>query len=239
CESLLRLVATWVGVQLQRKEERRLTAVLQRVLRHNLRNSLNIIRGYADVIPDRPDCLPGLQIIREETRSLENLAREAQEIEDLLREQTSRTTLELDSLVGEVVADVRRANPHATIEVESPPSVTVRAISQLGFALEELLTNAIQHADRPDPTVAVSIVGDEHDVTVQVADDGPGIPETERLPLRGANEIDPVNHGSGLGLWLVRLIVQQSGGSMSVDDRDPRGTVVSVRLPRNDRERAK
>ncbi|MGM0399153.1 MAG: GAF domain-containing sensor histidine kinase [Halobacteriota archaeon] len=230
--SFVQFVAAWLGAQINRRDQERHAAILQRVLRHNLRNSLNVISGYADTLPELDRCYPALDIIQKEVSTLVQLSREAQRMEAILHGHTRLQRIDLGSTLAALVADVRRSHPNATIELNGTEPITVSAISELRFALEELVRNAIEHADRPDPTVTVTLDEDDDHVGVRVADDGPGIPETEAGPLRGPGDLDPVNHGSGLGLWLVRLIVQQSNGSISIRSADPRGTVAVVRLHR-------
>ena len=60
-------------------------------------------------------------------------------------------------------------------------------------------------------------------------DDGPGLPEMEADVLATGEET-PLNHGQGLGLWMVRMIVTQAGGDVSVDSAAD-GTTVCLRLP--------
>jgi signal transduction histidine kinase len=67
---------------------------------------------------------------------------------------------------------------------------------------------------------------------VTVADEGPGIPENEVSVLRDDTERTPIEHGSGLGLWIVQQIVEAFDGQIEID-RDPDGgfaTAVTVRL---------
>jgi len=71
-------------------------------------------------------------------------------------------------------------------------------------------------------------------VAVTVADDGPGMPDLDREVLVSGRAIESLSHGSGLGLWLVYWIVHRSAGSITVLDRDPRGTRVTMSLPRAD-----
>ena len=68
-------------------------------------------------------------------------------------------------------------------------------------------------------------------VDVLVVDDGPGIPEAERAAVTGARDITQLQHGSGLGLWLVRWAVESVGGDVGFERRDER-TVVRLRLRR-------
>lgn len=64
-----------------------------------------------------------------------------------------------------------------------------------------------------------------------MADNGPGIPSQEReVPLEGDEE--PLKHGGGLGLWIVNWAVTRSDGSVEFDANDPRGSRVSLYLPR-------
>ncbi|WP_459987600.1 ATP-binding protein, partial [Natrinema sp. JCM 9743] len=74
------------------------------------------------------------------------------------------------------------------------------------------------------------------ELTLTVADDGPGIPPEERELLEGDREITQLRHASGLGLWLVNWVVTQAGGRLTFHDNEPRGTVVTLAIPRADAE---
>jgi signal transduction histidine kinase len=96
------------------------------------------------------------------------------------------------------------------------------------IAVEELVENAVVHSDDPDPTVRVSVSPGEACTDLVVADDGPGIPPTERRTIEGDVE-SALEHASGLGLWLVSWIVDSSGGEVDCEVSES-GTVVRVRL---------
>jgi sensor histidine kinase regulating citrate/malate metabolism len=74
------------------------------------------------------------------------------------------------------------------------------------------------------------VTATDDEVVVRVADDGPGIPELERTAISAGLE-SPLQHATGLGLWLVQWTVTNSGGSMSIADREGGGAVVELRLP--------
>lgn len=74
-------------------------------------------------------------------------------------------------------------------------------------------------------------------VEIAAADDGPGIPDDQWTLVAGEREITQLSHGSGLGPWLVRWVVEAAAGEMerrpageSADDGDDHA--VSIRLPR-------
>ena len=96
-------------------------------------------------------------------------------------------------------------------------------------ALQELVENALKHSDGPQPHVTVSLTADQRKATVTIRDNGPGIPNQERRALEEGAE-RPLQHGSGLGLWLAYWLVHYVGGEIEIDV-DERGTTVSVELP--------
>jgi signal transduction histidine kinase len=108
----------------------------------------------------------------------------------------------------------------------------VRSSDLLGLAVDNLLENAVVHTTSLSPTVEVTVRRDEETGTVEVsvADDGPGIPRQEREVLVDGQET-PLDHGSGIGLWLVNWIVSESMGTVSFGENDPTGSVVTLRLP--------
>jgi signal transduction histidine kinase len=114
--------------------------------------------------------------------------------------------------------------------------VAVTASAELAAAFEELVENAIEHNDGPAPTAEITVEPGDEVVRVRVADDGPGIPETELEVLRDANAETPINHGQGLGLWLVYLTVQRSGGTIELTESTSDGSVVTIELPTADEE---
>ncbi|MFC6726882.1 ATP-binding protein, partial [Halobium palmae] len=73
-------------------------------------------------------------------------------------------------------------------------------------------------------------VGDDA-VELAVRDNGPGIPEMERSVVAGDSEISQLNHGQGLGLWVVKWITNAYDGAFDVGS-DGRGTTATMQLPR-------
>lgn len=71
----------------------------------------------------------------------------------------------------------------------------------------------------------------ETEVQVEITDNGPGIPSEEIKVLTREREVEPLYHGSGLGLWLVNWIVRRSNGAIQFEENDPRRSVVTIDLP--------
>jgi signal transduction histidine kinase len=118
-----------------------------------------------------------------------------------------------------------------------PETAWATGTEALGLALEQLVENAVVHNDADEPWVRVRVDRDEspsgyEQVVVRVADDGPGIPPGERVPLDLDVDPTPTTHGSGFGLHTVGQVVDIAGGEVDIDDYDSTGgTVVTVTLP--------
>jgi len=203
--------------------------VLDRVLRHNLSNKMNVISGYAEVIQDEaadPSIKNATKKILDTSEQLTTMVNKERHITKVLADPPPLKPLDLRALARSTVTSIREEYPNATVRTVFPDKPVEIVGGGVGRALSELLTNAIVHSDQESPLVTVSIHPAEETVELRVADDGPGIPEMDRVVLTDESEIQPLLHGSGLGLWLARVIVQQSNGAVRFEKHEPRGSVV-------------
>ena len=142
---------------------------------------------------------------------------------------------DITQLVTEVVDEFSDAHPDATLTTHEHGSVRARADSRLKTALSELVENAILHNDQPNPEVTVTTSPSSGERTgdwieIVIADNGRGIPDHERKTIESGEET-PLQHGTGLGLWIVYWTVSLYGGEVSLEDNSPRGTRVVLSLP--------
>ena len=213
--------------------------VLNRILRHNLRNEANVITGHTtqllDQLPEPSETAVGAAAaIERAAASLETLSREAGEIESLLL-ASEGDAAETDCVptVYAAVKKHRRASPRAEITTDLPEQMPVRGDKHLEFAVNSLLDNAIEHNPADAPLVAVTVSAlDSGWAAIRVADNGPLIPDDERAVIAGETEPTRIHHGSGLGLWLVKWVAERYGGELSFEESEHGGNVVQIRLPR-------
>jgi PAS domain S-box-containing protein len=213
----------------------RLTKILSRVFRHNVRNDLVPIRGYAELIRERgSDEVASFaeRILRKSDRLFRQTDK-ARSIERII-ETEQIVTFSLADVAAETAARQRTAFPDARIETDVPDDVAVEAHPELTEAVDELVENAIEHSDRSDPTVDLYADDRGETVVLFVEDDGPGLPATELEVLRSGVETN-LQHGIGVGLWLVRWVVDRSHGSLHARATEE-GSRIGIELPAVDDE---
>ncbi|MFC7185676.1 PAS domain S-box protein [Halorubrum yunnanense] len=221
-------------------------SVVDRVLQHNLRNALTVIRGRAREVAEATsdgdgtdqdsdaDAAEAASYIVSRADDLLTTSEKAHHITEILSDVPEVEPMDVGRAVDELVESLAADYPHADISVSTPANgeAVASATAWLDRALSELVRNAIVHHDGAQPTVDVAVEGAADEIEVRIADDGPGLNDMDRDVLETGRAVDALYHGSGLGLWLVYWVLQQSGGSAAVEDADPRGTVVTVTLAR-------
>ena len=227
--------------QFEASEERR--RFLRR-LDHELKNPLTAIRaGLANLASaDRDQRWSETRTsIESQILRLSRLTSDLRKLADLeSRPLEERNPVEMQELLGEVFAAAKE-RPNAnerTMSLTMPqapwPLPRVSGDRDLLFlALFNLLDNALKFT-KPGDTVEVRAFEDGENVVVEVADTGIGIPAEEVRhvweELYRGQEAHGVP-GSGLGLSLVRAIVERHGDNTELRSKTKHGTVITVRLP--------
>jgi PAS domain S-box-containing protein len=244
----------------ERKRRERRMSLLYRVLRHNLRNEMNIVQGSAqhaeseltETDPERaltgsdPASVASLEdrlaVVEERLATIEDTASEVAELSDrvaeleraLNAEEQVRRSRSLESIIATV--DERVDAPDgAALEVGHLESCTVHVDDVFVDALEQLVQNAFDHGTSMDGRQTVEVHGERaengDDVEITIVDEGPGIPAIETAVLESTSDPSPLEHGSGLGLWVAKWAVEAHGGELVFVDSEERGTSVTVSAP--------
>ncbi|OYR39456.1 sensor histidine kinase KdpD [Halorubrum sp. Eb13] len=218
------------------KRQRDDLRLLNQVMRHDIRNDLQLVGAYAELLDDHvdEDGKEYLEVIKRNTQSAVSLTTTVRDLaEVMLREDTDPSRVALDRVLSQQVEEVRSAYSEAVFTVEgSFPDEAVVADEMLSSVFRNLLRNAVQHNDETPPTVTVSATLDEGEgvVEVRVADNGPGIPEGQRDEVFGKGEKGLDSPGAGIGLYLVRSLVEIYDGDVWIEDNEPEGAAFVVRL---------
>ncbi len=213
---------------------------------HELKTPITIIRGFAETLQDMKD-LPK-EIVDE---ILEKIVKNCQRMNTLVRSLLTLADIENIPLVNCVSCDLgalaqegKRSllsvYPNAQIEiVEEDGCIAVVEEGILELALFNLLDNAAKYSTGP-AKITVTLSQDEESVTVSVNDKGPGIPPHDLDHI--FERFYTVNKahsrklgGAGLGLSLVKKIIEKHDGVLSVTSLLGEGTTFTFRLPKDRR----
>jgi signal transduction histidine kinase len=202
------------------REQNDMLRLFNEIIRHDIRNHMNVVLGYADLVGDRVDD-PG---VAGHVRTLTERSRHAVERTEIIRVLTElmltgadgESRVDIVETLRESVADVTTTTElTATVNAPEPP-VLVAADNSVEIVFDNVLTNAVNHNDAPDPHVHVTVGLEDSDdtVTVQIADNGPGIPDEVNRRLFGRGEKGPTSPSTGIRLYLVDELLDSYDGDI-------------------------
>jgi len=214
----------------QRRQREGLISVINRVLRHNVRNELTVINGRTEMLAAEVggEAKSNADAIMQAADRLLDITESARRIEANRELSPELESIDLVPIVGDLIAQLEERYPDATVTAELPETAVAETLPRIETALWELLENAAEHAG-PEATVTVSVVESDEQLSVTIADEGPGFPEDERQVLANGKE-EPLVHGQGLGLYLAYWIVTNLDGEVGVPD-SASGTTIDIGLP--------
>jgi len=190
------------------------------------------------------------QMLETIVRETDRLGRLVGQLLNLLSLQSgrlrlARSAVAADDLVQEAVARFSVRAQAAGVRLDfSPTATALPPIDGDPDRLAEILDNLFDNALRSTPSGgSIGVTADVEDgsVVLKVTDTGRGIPESD-LPFvfdkfyRGGAARDRASGGSGLGLSIVKAIVDAHGGAIAVDSREGHGTTFVIRLPARPRQ---
>lgn len=212
-----------------------------RVLGHELRRPLTVIRGASTLLIDDSDALPAgsrvqmLGMIDRSATAMSDL------IDDLLTAvhlelgdvMYSPETVDLQALVAEAVEAARYEDPEREVTVSGVDGLQAEADREHALrVLRSLVVNGIRYSPGTG-AVEVAAGADGDRVNLSVLDHGPGIPAGERdRAFEKFSRLDPNTGGAGLGLFLARGLARGMGGDVTVTDREGGGTAACFTLRR-------
>jgi len=235
-DNLTKIVGVTTDITKEKRREQELEA-LNRIVRHDIRNDMSVILGWAEVLQTQIDDTED-----EHLRRILNAGRHVVELTEVARDYAETVVsggeieskpVSLRSVLEEELTLRRDSYPAAEFDaVGEIPDVDVMANEMLGSVFRNLLNNAVQHNDKETPVVEVDCELHEESVDVRVSDNGPGIPDKQKGAIFGKEQKGLGSAGTGMGLYLVQTLVEGYGGDVRVEDNSPTGCVFTVRLPR-------
>lgn len=214
---------------------------------HDLKNPLHIIAGYAALLEEMPPeefAETGDQLVEGILNGTRRMQALIEEMLDLAQMETGSTQLSLDQIRAgdllrhayrEYVAMAEQQGIRLELDVTEPDPNIFADISKMARAIENLVTNAIKYtAEGGEVWLRTDIDGDR--VMLSIIDTGLGIPpdaiDSLFAPFFRVNAKDHrQREGTGLGLSIVKSIIEQHGGTITVESELGVGSTFRVILP--------
>jgi signal transduction histidine kinase len=206
---------------------------------HELKTPLTAIIGYSDWMLSEPDAsnwVDILETMRDSALTMNTLIDDILDFKRISGAEGAMVPVDLGSIVETSVAVVGPAAAGRSIEISvdvDPCSVVLGDTDELQSAVQNLVSNAVKYS-HSGGEVRVRLLDEGDQVLLTVEDQGIGIPDADQEHLferffRAGNTGDI--HGTGLGLALVRQVVERHGGSVTLASATSEGTLVTVTLP--------
>lgn len=202
-------------------------SVYDRVLRHNLRNSLNAVIGYAEHI-----CESGADDdVVEAAEQITGAASDLLELGDLAA--TFRTlpareeTMDLQSSLS-YIADIVDTRTPMTIDLKQPETTT-ELEQRVVIAIRLLCLHVAETADEP-ARLRMRAGRAEGWITISLVCEGVDLIQGQLRALAGDEET-PLNHPAGLDMWVVQWIIASANGHIDVDSSQADRTDITIAIP--------
>jgi len=238
---IVRDISARKAYEQQIKEQRDNLELLNQVFRHDIRNDLTVVNGFAEMLEDEVTS-EGRQMLITVRESVDEAIRLTETARDLsavmLQSEFEKQRISLKETLDEQLERIQSEFQDAEVSIEGAiPHVTIKGDDMLSSVFRNLLQNAVQHNDKEIAEISVSVVESEETISVRIADNGPGVLDTQKETIFGKGEKGLQSAGTGIGLYLVKTLVEGYGGTVWVEDNEPEGAVFVVELQRIDQKR--
>lgn len=214
----------------QKETERAQLDYLNSFLRHEVLNDINHVMGYSELAiqesPNHSAVRDHLDVVSERATNIATTIEDAKSLVEATMGDPDLRSTDLTQVLANEITTFCECNPEVHVAADIPNGLSVRCNEMLSRVFSNLLRNAAEHNDSDDPQVTVVAAQLNGTVVVHVIDNGPGVPPAEQTKLfeRGDG-----NHG--IGLYLVRNIVDRYDGNIALTETGEYGSTFTVRLP--------
>lgn len=217
--------------ELERRRE--LLDYLNGILRHEVLNSATVIQGYADLIEAHSEGAAQVDQytdpIRSEATQLTTVTEDIQRLLETAEGTADLRPMDVVAVIEEELEALRSRYDAVSVDGSLPDEAWVIADELVDRVFANMLENAVEHNDG-SPEVGIQMTTHPDRVTVEIADNGQGIPDSDRGHLFEQSTRSDTTHG--IGLSIVKMLVQRYDGEVELVETGPDGSIFQVELPR-------
>ena len=230
------------------------------ITNHELRTPLAVLKGYIDILEldlgdhDNGEIKEYLSIASNTVNDMIDMIENIHDLSHLknLTTQQHKTKFDLNKIIDKVQREIgilfEKRNLPLIVNKNNEPVYVNADARQIHRAIRELLHNALKFTEEGQVSVSIKDVDPKDRVFISVQDSGIGIPEDKvDLIFEPFYEVQNVMHhftsktdfmggGIGVGLSLVKELVESNGGELAVDSIPGKGSIFTIILPKNNRQ---
>lgn len=231
------LIQNTTTVESQKQQLDLLRQIFSRLLRHNIRNKLTVINGLIESLhesAEKETTKEQLGTMKDASDSLLQSSNKAHLLSNATTENVHPQ--EIHNVVGQGINNTRQSLDETEVSINTDlqdPKTTVNVGPSSHYIISNILENSIDHVD---PPIEISIIGytspDDMMYHLRVEDNGSGIPQ-EEIDVINSNKESSLKHGTGIGLWIIKLLTNHIGGSVSFVTSNS-GTDIEVSFKKSD-----
>lgn len=206
--------------------------IFGRVLRHNIRNELNVIQGNTNIIEEEyseTNLNRNFKSIDSSISDLLKISKKARLAEKVIGNIDDKKEFRTDHIIKDAIIHVKKNHKSVDLEYDLESSFTFTAHSRFKHIIREIIDNGVEHNKSEVKKLKIKSIVKNSKKQIIIRDNGSGIEESELKPIFNTNKETPLEHGSGLGLWLIKFIINISGGEITFNRMDT-GTEVKIVL---------
>ncbi len=200
---------------------------LNRILRHDIANNLTSIIGFLEMYKENGD-RKYFDRIEKIIDNCVDLIQKVRNYETMIAEG-SLSAVNVRKVLKKVLENIRGDG----VEVElSGDECEVVADEFVTSVFENIVNNAIQHNTKSKKKVSVEVRCCDDYVEVRIKDNGPGIPDSVKERIFEEGFIYGLTGRTGIGLYIVKSLMEKYGGTVKVEDNEPEGSVFVLKFRR-------
>ena len=201
----------------QQKQIRLQKNIFGRILRHNIKNELNIIQGRTKLIDSESDSdlTRHTDSVLKSSSSLIEISNKSQIIEDIIHDMEEYSEFKISNILYDCIGEFKNRYDGVDIIYNETNDFNFQAHPRFPHVIKEIVENGIQHNSSNIKKIKIeTIIDDKDNKQVIITDNGDGIDDTELKPIFDSNQETQLEHGSSVGLWLVKFITDLSCDSI-------------------------
>lgn len=215
------------------QEQRDLVNQMNDILRHEVLNAAQVVHGNATLLREEDEAIDPdderIERIYRQGGDLTDVVREVRALLNTIEEDRERATIDLTTVLHREIQSLRSNHQDVDVHTAIPSDLSIEGDELLGRVFGNLLRNAVEHNDTDSLRIDVDATVTTETIVVTIRDDGDGIPEAELDSLFERPQVGT----HGLGLYIVKRLVDSYGGTLTLAETGPDGTTFEVRLPRS------